>query len=108
MGEVDANLRADAERRLQELARDHTDLIDLRITGSQTRHHRHGAREVRIHCQARGRELIVTRERDELGLALNEALDAFEREVHQLRAQQREDRRARRSAVPAPPDVPSR
>jgi cold shock CspA family protein/ribosome-associated translation inhibitor RaiA len=102
MGEVAAGLRTDAERRLQALAEGHTDLIDLRITGSESRHHRHGAREVRIRCQARGRELVVTRERDELGLALNEALDAFEREVHRLRAQQR-DRRSER--VPMPPHL---
>ena len=41
----------------------------------------------------------MTRERDALGLALNEALDAFEREVHELRAQQR-DRRSQRPALP--------
>jgi CspA family cold shock protein len=100
MGEVDPGLRADAERRLRALAADHTDLIDLRITGAETRHHRHGAREVRIRCQARGRELVVTRQRDELGLALNEALDAFEREVHRLRAVQRERRNQRPAAPP--------
>jgi cold shock CspA family protein/ribosome-associated translation inhibitor RaiA len=100
IAEVAEGVRADAERRLQALAGDHTDLIDLRITGSETRHHRHGAREVRIRCQARGRELVVTRECAELGLALNEALDAFEREVHRLRSQQR-DRRSER--LPLPP-----
>jgi len=99
MGEVDARLREAVEQRLQALAEGHSDLIDLRVTGSQSQHHRHGAREVRIRCQARGRELVVTRERDELGLALNEAVDAFEREVHRLRAQQR-DRRSERPSLP--------
>jgi CspA family cold shock protein len=97
--EVDAGQRALAEQRIRSLAEAHTDLIDVRITGRHSQHHRHGAREIRITCLARGRELVVTRERDELGLALNEALDVFEREVHRLREKQR-DRRNERPALP--------
>jgi cold shock CspA family protein/ribosome-associated translation inhibitor RaiA len=100
MDEVEPGLRTQAEERLRELARAHSDLIDLRVTGRQTQHHRHGAREVCIACQARGRELVVTREHDELGLALNEALDVFEREVHKLRRRQRARRNER---PPLPP-----
>ena len=99
MDEVDDALRALAEERMRALAEGHTDLIDVRITGHHTQHHRHSAREVRITCQARGRELVVTREMDELGLALNEALDVFEREVKELRRRQR-DRRSERPALP--------
>jgi len=100
--EVDAAQRALTEQRLRSLAESHTDLIDVRITGHHSQHHRHGAREIRITCLARGRELVVTRERDELGLALNEALDVFEREVHRLRDKQR----ARRSdRPPLPPHL---
>jgi cold shock CspA family protein/ribosome-associated translation inhibitor RaiA len=99
MDEVDPELRASAAQRLQSLAEGHTDLIDLRVTGRHSQHHRQGAREVRITCQARGRELVVTRERDELGAALVEALDTFEREVHRLRRRQR-DRRSDRPPLP--------
>jgi ribosomal subunit interface protein len=87
------------EERLEALAAGHTDLIDVRIAAKPTRHHRHGAQEVRITCQARGKELVAARTRDDLGLALNEALDAFEREVHRLR-----DRRTlKRGERPAEP-----
>jgi ribosome-associated translation inhibitor RaiA len=92
MDEVEPGLRELAEQRIRGLANGHTDLIDVRITGRHSQHHRHGAREIRITCLARGRELVVTRERDELGLALNEALDVFEHEVHRLREKQRDRR----------------
>jgi ribosome-associated translation inhibitor RaiA len=77
--------QAEIEARLELLAEGHDDLIDLRITGRKTRHHLHGGHEVRITCQARGSEIVAARTRPDLGLALNEALDAFEREVHRLR-----------------------
>jgi CspA family cold shock protein len=88
-----------AEERIRELGRDRTDLIDVRITVRPTGHHQHGGQEVRITCEARGRELVATRTRADVGLALNEALDAFEREVWRMRhrrTQQRDER-------PAPP-----
>ncbi len=55
---------------------------------------------MRIICQARGRELIAARTRPDLGLALNEALDIFEREVHELRVKRRDMSRER---IPRPP-----
>jgi len=94
LGELDDAERADAEARLERLAEGHSDLIDLRITGHGTRHHRHGGREVRITCQARGREIVAARSQPDLGLALNEALDVFEREVHRLREKRRDLSRA--------------
>ena len=88
------------ERRLQALAQGHDDLIDLRLVARASSHHRHGGREVRLTCQARGRELVVTRERDDLGQALYEVLDDFEREVRQLREKRREKRVERRALPP--------
>jgi cold shock CspA family protein/ribosome-associated translation inhibitor RaiA len=99
MDEVEPAARDAIERRLQELASRQDDLIDVRITGRETGHHRHGAREVRITCMARGRELVAARTRDETGLALDEALDVFERELRRLR----ERRLARRTARPPEP-----
>jgi cold shock CspA family protein/ribosome-associated translation inhibitor RaiA len=100
VGELRESDRAEAEARLDALASGHNDLIDVRIAGHSSGHHRLGDREIRITCQARGKELVVRRQRNELGLALNEALDAFEREVHRLRRRRRDRKRE------APPRVP--
>jgi cold shock CspA family protein/ribosome-associated translation inhibitor RaiA len=92
--------RMAAEARIGELARDRTDLIDVRITARATSHHRHGGQEVRITCDARGREIVAARTRPDAGLALNEALDAFEREVRRLRQRRRQEREERPAAPP--------
>lgn len=98
--DLDEQERGEVEARLQMLAEGHSDLIDLRITGHRTRHHHHGEAEVRITCQARGKELVAARTRPDLGLALNEVVDAFEREVHRLREKRRD---ASRMLPPEPP-----
>jgi cold shock CspA family protein/ribosome-associated translation inhibitor RaiA len=102
LGGLEVAERAEIETRLERLAEGHDDLIDLRITGRKTRHHRHGSQEVRITCQARGREIVAARTRPDLGLALHEALDVFEREVHRLREKRRDLSRAQ---PPRPPDL---
>lgn len=91
--------RSAAEKRIQALASHSTDLIDVRISARTTAHHRHGEQEVRITCDARGRELVAARTRPDAGLALNEALDAFEHEVRRLR-DRRTKQRANRAAEP--------
>ena len=90
------------EARLRALDEGHRDLIDVWLTGARTQHHRHGGQEVRLRCQARGRELVAARTRPDLGLALDEVLDAFEREVRKLR-DKRGDLRA--SEPTAPPQL---
>ncbi|MDJ0867411.1 MAG: cold shock domain-containing protein [Myxococcota bacterium] len=97
MQDIEPAERDAIEARLRGLAEGHSDLIDVRISGRRTGHHRHGDQEVRITCQARGKELVAARTRADLGLALNEVIDAFEREVRRLR-DRRTDRRADRSA----------
>jgi cold shock CspA family protein len=99
-GEVEDAQRAEAERCLRDLAKDHDDLIDLQIVIRHSGHHQHGEREVRIACQARGREIVARRVRPDVRLALNEVLDAFEREVHRMR-EKRRDRSRRPPAEPA-------
>lgn len=89
----DADRQA-TEERIQKLATEHGDLIDVRITAQPTAHHRHGANEVRITCAARGKEVVAARIRDEVGLALNEALDTFEREVRRMRHRRTQQRRS--------------
>ena len=91
--------REATEARIRALAEGHADLIDVRITAVSGAHHEHGDKEVRIACQARGRELVASRTRADVGLALNEVLDAFEREVRRLR-ERRRDRRSERPTAP--------
>jgi cold shock CspA family protein/ribosome-associated translation inhibitor RaiA len=77
--------RESAEARIRELAEGQSDVIDVRIAARETGHHRRGGHEVRITCEARGREIVAARTRPDPGLALNEAVDAFERELRRLR-----------------------
>ncbi len=91
--------RESAEGRLEELARDHSDLIDLWIDVEESSHHRRGAEAVTLRCQARGAELIAHGHADEAPQALRKALDSFARDVRKLR-ERRTDRRVER---PAPP-----
>lgn len=82
--------REAVERRISALADERNDLIGVRLVAHQTNHHRLGGREVRIVCQARGSEIVASCERPELGQALDEAVDDFEREVRRLRERRRE------------------
>jgi cold shock CspA family protein/ribosome-associated translation inhibitor RaiA len=91
--------RRAAEDRLLALARDHTDLIDVRIDARVTAHHRHGGQEVRIAGAALGQRIIAARTRPDASLALREAIDAFEREVWRMR-HRRTQRREERAAPP--------
>jgi cold shock CspA family protein/ribosome-associated translation inhibitor RaiA len=100
MGRLEDAERAEIEARLKRLAESHSDLIDVRIAGRTTRHHHHGDQEIRITCQARGREIVAARTRPDLTLALVDALDVFEREVRQLREKRRDLSRAQ------PPEPP--
>ncbi|MDP3940486.1 MAG: HPF/RaiA family ribosome-associated protein [Deltaproteobacteria bacterium] len=87
------------EARLQALAESHGDLIDVRISIKPTAHHRHGGHEVTIACHARRKEIVAARIRPEVGLALTEAVDALEKQVHKLR-QKRRSKRTERPAAP--------
>ena len=94
-GQLPERLREAAEERIRALAGDHQDLIDVRIIARTTEHHRIGAEEVKLTCQARGKELVAERHSTELGLALNEVLDTFEREVWRMRHKRTQRRRVR-------------
>ena len=98
-GDLSEDERGAAEERIRALGEGQTDLIDVRITARGTGHHKHGDKEVRIVCEARGREIVAARSREDLGLSLNEALDAFEREVRRMR-ERRSERRSERPAEP--------
>ena len=88
------------EARLHELAGEHADLIDVRIVVRSSGHHRHGGQEVRITCDARGREIVAARTRDDAGSALDEVVDVFEREVWRMRHRRTQRREARTGQSP--------
>jgi cold shock CspA family protein/ribosome-associated translation inhibitor RaiA len=96
------DIREGAEQRIRALAEGRTDLIDVRFTAHTTGHHRLGNQEIRITAQLRGKEVVAARTRDELGRALDEALDVFEREVRSLRGQRRSHRT---ESEPEPPEL---
>jgi cold shock CspA family protein/ribosome-associated translation inhibitor RaiA len=96
---LSAEVRTAVEERLRRLNLDDGDLLSVRISAKSSLHHRHGSKHVRITSLVRRREIVASRERPDLGLALNEALDDFEREVHARRERLR-DERARRPAHP--------
>lgn len=86
--------RRRVEERIEELARDRTDLIDVRIAARESGHHRHGGQEARIVCKVRGGEIVAARTRADAGRALGEALEVFERQIWRMRhrrAQQRDE-----------------
>lgn len=98
-----ARERRGAEARFRKLGASHNDLIDLRITGKKNGQGAAGE-EVRIACQARGREIVAARSADQVGRALHDAIDAFEREVWRLRDRRR-DRRGARGPGELEPDA---
>ena len=87
--------REAADARLLALEGGQRDLIAVRIAARETTHHRHGAKEVRIAGRSHGHELVSLRTAPDLALALEAALDAFERELRELRERRRGSREAR-------------
>jgi ribosome-associated translation inhibitor RaiA len=89
------NDRRSVEERLRSLAEGRSDVIDVRISARPGAHHRHGGHEVRVTCEARGKEIVATRARADAALALNEAMDVFERELGRMRDRRAELRKGR-------------
>ncbi len=90
--ELALSCRAAAEARIQKLAEGQKDLIHVVIHVEGSNHHQHGAAEAKIRCQAKGRELIAHERDEEPEIALNRAVDIFEREVRAMRAKRRDHR----------------
>ena len=90
--------REEIEARIRELAEQGSnDIIDVRISGNSSRHN-HGEQEVRIPCEARGKEIVAARTSDSLGQALHDAVENFIQQVRQMR-KKRSDRRNSRDSV---------
>jgi ribosome-associated translation inhibitor RaiA len=88
------------ESRLQKLSEGHHDLIDVRIIAALDDPHDRGVGEVKIVCLARGQQLLAAREHEDLGRALNCAIDDLEHEIHRLRERRRTLRRQPRAVPP--------
>ena len=93
MNEIGNAQKEAVERRLHRLADHHDDLIEVRIVGHPSQHHRQGGQVVRIQCAIRGNDLFAMREREELGLALHDAVRAIEREIQDRRKRLLDTRR---------------
>lgn len=89
---IEEEHRQTVERRLETLAEQGNDLMDVMITSKSTSHHRHGGEEIHIVCRARGRSLVATRSRPDASQALFDALGALEREIRDLRSRRSEHR----------------
>ncbi len=94
--EISDSAREAAESRIQKLAEGQKDLIHVVIHVEGSNHHQHGAGEAKIRCQAKGREIIAHERDEEPEIALNRAVDVFEREVRAMREKRRDHRATHR------------
>ncbi len=90
--ELNDTRRDAAEARIRKLGEGQKDLIHVVVHVEGSNHHQHGSAEVKIRCQAKGRELIANERDDEPEIALTRAVDVFEREVRKMRAKRRDHR----------------
>jgi ribosome-associated translation inhibitor RaiA len=97
--------REAVEARIQKLGEGQKDLIHVVIHVEGSNHHQHGAAEVKIRCQARGRELIAHERDEEPEIALNRAVDVFEREVRAMRSKRRGHRGSGRRSLSDEPET---
>jgi len=79
--------KQEIEERLQALAaQGHNDLIDVHILGNPSRHRGHTSHEVRITCEARGREIVAVCTSERMDRALHDALESFKQQVRRMRS----------------------
>ena len=88
--EVPEKTREAIDKRIVDLADEHDDLIHVVIHVEGSNHHRKGVAEAKIRGQARGRELIANGRGEEPAMALDDAVEAFEREVRTMRDKRRD------------------
>jgi ribosome-associated translation inhibitor RaiA len=85
LDEVEPSARLAVERQLRALAREHADLIDVRIAVAPRDAPRCVQREVRITSLARSGQITVALACHELAQGLKLAIEATERELRGLR-----------------------
>ena len=69
------------ERKLQELAREYPDLIDVQIVVSSPPSSHAVTREVRLTSLARGRQIVAAHEGEDVLLSLKYLVEAIDREL---------------------------
>lgn len=74
-----------AEQRISRLAEHHRDLIDVWVDVTEDHHHRQGSANVTLRGQVRRAEIVARGDDVKVRLALHHALDAFERQLRDLR-----------------------
>ena len=84
LNEILPDKRREIEARIERVAASHHDLIDVRISGQASEHHHLGGKRARIACRARGTQVVAVRDAVSLELAVDEAVDLFERELRKL------------------------
>ncbi len=78
-------------KRMHKLAREgRQDLLDIRVVGRESQHHRNSGHEVAITCSARGRTIVAVRTSDDIEHALHDAFDAFSTQVRGMREKRRQ------------------
>ncbi len=98
--------KKDIEERLQALAaQGHNDLIDVHILGNPSRHRGHSEHEVRITCEARGREIVAVCSRQKMDRALHDALENFKQQVRRMRSKRHDHQGGERVAPDDPEEV---
>lgn len=89
--DLEAALFAEADSRLRELAKDHDDMVGAAVT---VRRPAHGETsylyEVTVVAYIRPEHMAATKKDSDPAAALNEALDAIERQVRKKRAKLRQ------------------
>jgi ribosome-associated translation inhibitor RaiA len=83
--------RAAAEERLQRLELSGGEL-QVHIAARAIHLHGQRGQVVTVRCRILGRELLACCQRESLGGALHEAVESFERQVHELRERRRSGR----------------
>jgi len=100
LAEIPEQVRTAIEERVGRLVAQHDDILQVRIAGRASRHHRHGGSEVHILARAKGHEITASRAGSDLSRALHDAVDAFAHELRKLRSHRVERRPPEHAAGP--------
>ena len=97
--------RVRTELRLQSLAENHADLVDVHLAAQHA--DSQGGHRVKLTCSTRGHAFALAKEREHVRQALDGVLTDFERGIHRLRDRHRSFKRAPRRARAelAPPQL---
>lgn len=97
---LSADEREEIQEKLRALAAEgQHDLIDVRILGNPSRHKGHTDHEIRITCEARGKEIVAVQKSHSLNQALHDALESLRQQVRRMRKKRRDHGHAKATPV---------